>query len=93
MSGDIKDDNIYTIADIICKVKNSEIELPPIQRGFVWSPKKIEDIWDSMLRGFPIGSFICKKNGKKIEILDGQQRLTSILLGFDWSSCDTKNNV
>jgi len=93
MSEDIKDDNIYTIADIICKVKNSEIELPPIQRGFVWSPKKIEDIWDSMLRGFPIGSFICKKNGKKIEILDGQQRLTSILLGFDWSSCDTKNNV
>ena len=76
---------ILSINDIQDKVSNGEIELPPIQRGFVWKPYQIENLWDSILRGFPIGSFICKKNTKgAVEILDGQQRLTSILLGLNW---------
>jgi len=29
--------------------------LPPIQRGFVWKPKQIQELWDSLLRGMPIG--------------------------------------
>lgn len=66
-------------------VAEGKIELPPIQRGFVWKPYQIENLWDSLLRGFPIGCFICKKNSDGvIEILDGQQRLTSILLGLNW---------
>lgn len=32
--------------------------LPPIQRGFVWKPKQIVDLWDSLLRGMPIGSLM-----------------------------------
>lgn len=30
--------------------------LPPIQRGFVWKPLQIVQLWDSLLRGMPIGS-------------------------------------
>ncbi|MBO6289767.1 MAG: DUF262 domain-containing protein [Alphaproteobacteria bacterium] len=77
----------YTIKDIQDLVKNGYIELPPIQRGFVWKPYQIENLWDSLLRGFPIGCFICKKTpNNTIEILDGQQRLTSILLGLNWKN-------
>ncbi len=78
--------DIYTIEKIQEGVKDGSIELPPIQRGFVWKPYQIENLWDSLLRGFPIGCFICKRNGEKIEILDGQQRLTSILLGLNWET-------
>ena len=93
MTETMKAKSSYTIGEIIDLVKNGLIELPPIQRDFVWSPKKIEDLWDSLLRGFPIGCFICKINNDKIEILDGQQRLTSILLGMDWSDYKQENNA
>jgi hypothetical protein len=35
--------------------------LPTIQRGFVWKPKQIVDLWDSLLRGMPIGSLMVSK--------------------------------
>ena len=35
-----------------------QIFLPSIQRGFVWGPSKIVNLWDSLLRGMPIGSML-----------------------------------
>ena len=32
--------------------------LPALQRGAVWKVRQIEELWDSMLREFPVGSFI-----------------------------------
>lgn len=32
--------------------------LPIIQRGFVWKPWQIADLWDSLLRGMPVGSLM-----------------------------------
>ena len=32
--------------------------LPSLQRGAVWRPNQIELLWDSILRGFPIGSLV-----------------------------------
>ena len=32
--------------------------IPDLQRGLVWKPRQMELLWDSILRGFPIGSFI-----------------------------------
>lgn len=38
-----------------------QLLLPPIQRGFVWKPQQIVDLWDSLLRGMPIGSLMFSK--------------------------------
>lgn len=35
-----------------------QLLLPPIQRGFVWKPAQVVTLWDSLLRGMPIGSFM-----------------------------------
>ena len=35
---------------------NSEVQLPAVQRGFVWRRSQIEGLWDSLFRGYPIGS-------------------------------------
>jgi len=36
--------------------------LPSLQRGAVWKPGQIEMLWDSILRGFPVGSLVvCEK--------------------------------
>ena len=34
------------------------VALPVIQRGSVWKPKQIIDLWDSLLRGMPVGSLM-----------------------------------
>lgn len=37
--------------------------LPALQRGAVWKPKQVENLWDSLIRGFPIGSFLVSPSG------------------------------
>jgi len=32
--------------------------VPILQRGLVWNPGQIELLWDSILRGFPIGALV-----------------------------------
>ena len=36
-------------------IKSEEIVLPDIQRDFVWAEKQIEKLFDSIMRGYPIG--------------------------------------
>ncbi len=43
------------VGDLINDVKNGRIGLPDLQRPFVWKDKKVRDLLDSMLKGFPIG--------------------------------------
>lgn len=65
--------------------KNS-LTIPPVQRGKVWNAARIETLWDSIFRGFPIGALSVwhNKNSPSVyELLDGQQRATAITLGFD----------
>ena len=62
--------------------EGSAIELPAIQRGFVWRTAQIENLWDSILRGYPVGAFLLSSNGDHLDLFDGQQRATSIALGF-----------
>ena len=31
-------------------------KMPSFQRGLVWSPAQIEVLWDSLMRGIPIGA-------------------------------------
>ncbi len=67
--------------------ENSEVKIPAIQRGLVWKPKQIELLWDSILRGFPIGTFILAEtvegSAHKYDLMDGQQRFNSIALGYN----------
>ncbi|GGH72334.1 hypothetical protein HNQ91_003417 [Filimonas zeae] len=84
-------DTFFSIKDIAFWQLNnhtSNVELPTLQRTFVWRPNQIEELWDSLLRGFPIGSFLLSQTGKSLYLLDGQQRATAIALGFynPWTS-------
>lgn len=78
----------YTIAEIARWPTDGNISLPTVQRGFVWKPAQIENLWDSLLRGYPVGAFVLSTYGKdnKLEMLDGQQRATAICLGLGQST-------
>ena len=72
--------------------------VPSLQRGLVWRAGQVELMWDSLARGFPIGSLVvCPKlsgaqrtrnaagtDGNLVthHLLDGQQRAQAMHLGF-----------
>lgn len=47
-----------TIAKAIGQIQANRYVLPAIQREFVWSAEQIEKLFDSLMRGYPIGSFL-----------------------------------
>ncbi len=47
-----------TIAEAIKKIENNQFLLPAIQREFVWPHNKIEWLFDSIMKGYPISSFL-----------------------------------
>lgn len=53
--------NPITIKDAIEKIQNRFFLLPAIQRKFTWSSTQIEMLFDSILRGYPINSFMMWK--------------------------------
>lgn len=100
-----------TIGSVIGDVNRNYL-LPAIQRPYVWSPAQVTALFDSLLKGYPISSFMfwavneetkaelrCYKfienyrpdtmneptstEGQQVTlVLDGQQRLTSLLIGL-----------
>ena len=46
-----------TLADLVERFDSGEIRLPLMQRDYVWKPKKVVRLLDSLYRGWPIGSF------------------------------------
>lgn len=52
---------------------------PEYQRNYIYADgKKDVAVVNSILNGYPIGLIYFNKNGDKLEILDGQQRITSL---------------
>ena len=73
------------------------VVLPMLQRGSVWKPSQIIDLWDSVLRGFPIGSLMVSRytgpavafDTKKrtevrdaVAVTDGQQRALALTVAW-----------
>ena len=47
-----------TIAEAINDISHNRYVLPAIQRGFVWRPGQITALFDSLMRGYPISTFL-----------------------------------
>lgn len=47
-----------TIAQAMERINENAFYLPAIQRKFVWDPERIERLFDSLMRDYPIGTFL-----------------------------------
>src|SRR5574344_840848 len=47
-----------TIKEAMRKIASNEYVLPAIQRKFIWRPNQIEMLFDSIMRDYPINSFM-----------------------------------
>jgi hypothetical protein len=45
------------VADLVDRFDSGEIRLPLMQRDYVWKPRKVTALLDSLYRAWPIGSF------------------------------------
>ncbi|SDX87618.1 Uncharacterized conserved protein, contains ParB-like and HNH nuclease domains [Allochromatium warmingii] len=84
--------NNYQISQIFNIDLNVAYKVPLYQREYIWSKMQWESLFDDLLENNPdyfIGSIICINPGndalahvRYLEIVDGQQRLTTISLLF-----------
>lgn len=111
-----------TIGDVIDDV-NVRYFLPAIQRPFVWTSNQVVALFDSLLKGYPISTFmfwavedetkraarvyrfiehyqkeamndLAATDGRQVVlVLDGQQRLTSLLIGLRGSYAEKIKNA
>ena len=87
------------LSTILEKVTTGEFRIPEFQRDFVWEKRQMIALFDSIIKGFPIGSIIlwapqndefdhinniggvniAKCTNPRFYVLDGRQRLTTLL--------------
>lgn len=76
----------YTLKHWIGMLLSKNIELPKYQRSFVWEEKGVRALLKTFTEdGFvpPISIGVCNIGGQNVNlILDGQQRLSSLLLAY-----------
>ena len=96
----------FNIRDIEfwARFPNEYISIPSLQRGLVWKPRQVELLWDSILRNFPIGSFMLSEipnednqrdsiAPKQFYLIDGQQRFNAIALGYNAYDDSQMNSI
>ena len=57
-----------SIFELINEIDNGEIVLPAIQRDFVWDENRIELLFDSIFRGYPVGIVLLWETYVQIQI-------------------------
>ena len=90
-------DQRLQIADIVRHIDDATLgilNVPEFQRKYVWRASKVAELVDSLWRGYPIGTLLLWESsyesaqtalgdqGRKLWIVDGQQRVTSLALLF-----------
>ena len=70
----------FSVRSLIEMVEEGELDVQPAwQRTDVWSLKKKRELIKSLILGIPLPSIILHSRSRKMSIIDGKQRLLSIV--------------
>lgn len=77
--------------------KSDKYVVPLYQRAYAWSDDEInqliEDIWGNESEKYYIGSLIVHRRTDVFEVIDGQQRLTTLFLLLSYLDAEMKQNL
>lgn len=75
----------FTLKGYYDKWKSEHLVIPHFQRGYVWDQVRASKLIESFLLGLPVpGVFLYRDHAtKKLHVIDGQQRIMSVIRFFD----------
>ncbi len=65
-----------TFSSLVSEIKKGQIKIPQFQRDFVWTIQKSAGLIDSIIKGYPIGTFIfwrTKERLRSVRDIGGQE--------------------
>jgi len=98
----------YRLAALVKSVLDGDVRVPHFQRSFRWDARDVVKLFDSVLRGFPVGSVLLWQRDapanhdlrlgairldvparpNALWVVDGQQRITSLVNAVDQNAWD-----
>ena len=69
------------VNEILNEIESGGMVLPALQRKFVWNVERIENLFDSIYKGYPIGIFLSWKR-KKEQLDNGNDRYYKFLTNY-----------
>ena len=57
-----------TVSQLVSMVEKGQIQLPEMQRKFVWKATKVRDLLDSLYRGYPSGTILMWEPDEKVAL-------------------------
>ncbi len=75
----------YDVEGLVKRLRNGDAKIPEFQRGYVWPLKQASRFIESLLLGLPVpGIFLSTEpETKKLLVIDGHQRLTTLKAFYD----------
>ncbi len=75
----------FDVKGLVERLRDDKVFVPEFQRSFVWSLPDSSRFIESLLLGLPVpGIFLAKEaDSQKLFVIDGQQRLKSLLYFYD----------
>ena len=87
----------YSVREIVDRAVSNGFGMPEFQRGFVWTPAKVQEMVVSLFQDYPIGAMLLWRQPSddapapgraadasppEVWVIDGQQRTTAMCLLF-----------
>jgi len=62
---------VMFLEDLFKEIAAGKLRIPKFQRPFVWKPDDMLSLFDSIRRGYPIGTLLLWNTAEKVQSLDG----------------------
>ena len=59
-----------TVQELVDQIVRSEIQLPEMQRQYVWRATRVRDLFDSLYRGWPSGAILLWETDEEVALQD-----------------------
>ena len=84
----------FDVAGLVRRLDSEDVFIPDFQRAYVWKPKQASRFIESLLLGLPVpGIFLAKeRQTKKLLVIDGQQRLRSLLYFYQGKFLNSRHS-
>lgn len=57
-----------SVEELVGSIERGELQLPEMQRGYVWKGHRVRDLLDSLYRNYPSGAILVWETDEKVPL-------------------------